>query len=108
MPKTRSRTMVIAHGIGLGVGAILLCVGLWRLLLLPVECSGREMALDQVCTGVEKGQRVSRTFDQQRALRDSTTGFLIVGGFVVAAGSGGLLVREIRRIPARVDNRNFT
>ncbi|MGY4099599.1 hypothetical protein ACW2Q0_08565 [Nocardia sp. R16R-3T] len=88
---------MIAHTIGIGVGLVLLIAGIIRLLLVPVECSGHQMEPGQVCAETDKGRPVVRTFDQQQSLRNTTDGFLIVGGFAVAAGSAVLLRRVSRR-----------
>lgn len=87
--------MKIAHTIGIALGLALLLAGLIRL-SLPVECHGRSMDIGQVCHDTSKGRPVVRTFDEQRSLRDSTTGFLVVGGVIVAAGSAVLLRRTLR------------
>ncbi|MFE3753157.1 hypothetical protein ACFXO9_02510 [Nocardia tengchongensis] len=87
--------MKIAHTLGVAVGLALLLTGLIRL-SLPVECHGHAMDLGQVCHDTEKGRPVTRSFDEQRSLRDSTDGFLTVGGLIVAAGSAVLLRRTLR------------
>ncbi|MGW4353998.1 hypothetical protein ACWELJ_18115 [Nocardia sp. NPDC004582] len=87
--------MKIAHTIGVAVGLALMLAGMIRL-SLPVECHGRSMDIGQVCHDTNKGSAVVRTYDEQRSLRDSTTGFLIVGGVIVAAGSAVLLRRTLR------------
>ncbi|WP_433672247.1 hypothetical protein ACQP06_11735 [Nocardia sp. CA-136227] len=89
--------MKIAHTIGIAVGLALLLAGVIRL-FLPVECDGHTMERGQVCHDTDKGRAVVRTFDEQRSLRDSTTGFLIVGGVIVAAGSAVLLRRTLRAV----------
>ncbi|MFF2554930.1 hypothetical protein ACFVUS_28270 [Nocardia sp. NPDC058058] len=91
---TSRRSLRIAHLIGIGVGLLLLIAGTARLLLVPVECAGHHMESDHVCTDTEKGHTVTRTFDQQRSLRNSTDGFLIVGGLVITTGSAVLMRRE--------------
>ncbi len=87
MHRPSRRSMVIANKIGIVVGLVLIGVGIVRLLLLPVECSGRPMSPGQTCTDLEKGRVVTRSFDQQRSLHNTTDGFFLVGGVVVAAGS---------------------
>ncbi|WP_040810465.1 hypothetical protein [Nocardia concava] len=72
----------------------MLLVGLGRMLLLPLDCAGDRMDPGQVCTTTEKGHTVTRSFEQQRSLRQTTDGFLIVGGLVVGAGSAVLLIRR--------------
>ncbi|WP_433562472.1 hypothetical protein ACQP1O_34095 [Nocardia sp. CA-151230] len=88
------RSLGIAHRIGIGVGLLLLIAGTARLLLVPVNCAGHRMESDQVCTTTEKGRTITRTFDQQRTVRYSTDGFLIIGGLIVTAGSAVLLRRD--------------
>ncbi|MEU1210186.1 hypothetical protein [Nocardia sp. NPDC005825] len=87
--------MKIAHTIGIAVGLALLLTGLFRF-SLPVECHGHAMDLGQVCHDTDKGRPVVRSFDEQRSLRDSIDGFLIVGGVIVAGGSAALLWRTRR------------
>ncbi|WP_433593671.1 hypothetical protein [Nocardia sp. CA-145437] len=87
--------MKIAHTIGVVVGLALMLIGLFRL-SLPVECDGHSMNIGQVCHETSKGRPVVRSYDEQRSLRDSTTGFLVVGGVIVAAGSAVLLRRTLR------------
>ncbi|MGW4244032.1 hypothetical protein [Nocardia sp. NPDC004722] len=91
------RSLTIAHRIAVVVGLLLLIAGVARALLIPIECSGHRMESGQICVDTEKGRTVSRTFDQQRSLRHSTDGFLIVGGVLVVAGSAVLLRRGARR-----------
>ncbi|MFE3988882.1 hypothetical protein ACFXPR_30755 [Nocardia tengchongensis] len=91
MRPTR-RSLKIAHTIGIVIGLALLLIGVIRL-FLPLECAGHRMEAGQVCHDTNKGRAVVRTFDEQRSLRNSTDGFLIVGGAVVAAGSALLLRR---------------
>ncbi|MEV6098373.1 hypothetical protein [Nocardia sp. NPDC051981] len=91
MRPTR-RSLRIAHTIGIAVGLVLLIAGIVRL-FLPLECSGHTLEPGQECHDTVKGRQVVRTFNEQRSLRDSTDGFLIVGGLVVAAGSAVLLRR---------------
>ncbi|MTE13443.1 hypothetical protein [Nocardia aurantiaca] len=94
MRPTR-HSLTIAHIIGIGVGLVLLIVGIVRL-FLPLECSGHALEAGQVCHDTVKGRAVVRTFDEQRSLRDTTDGFLIVGGLVVVTGSAVLLHRTTR------------
>ncbi|MGV9664854.1 hypothetical protein ACWDUL_11535 [Nocardia niigatensis] len=94
MRPTR-RSLRIAHLIGIAVGLVLLTAGIVRL-FLPLECRGHALEPGQECHDTAKGRAVVRTFDEQRSLRNSTDGFLIVGGLVVAAGSAVLLRRTTR------------
>lgn len=100
MQRPSRRSLVIANRIGIVVGAVLIAIGIARLLLLPVECSGQPMLPGQTCTDLEKGRVVTRTYDQQRSLHDTTDGFFIVGGVVAAAGSAFQL-RRVTRSAAR-------
>lgn len=96
MARPSRRSLALANRIGLVVGAVLIGIGIARLLLLPVQCSGEPMRPDQTCTDVEKGRVVTRSFDQQQALHKTTDGFFIVGGAIVAAGSAVQLRRLTR------------
>ncbi len=93
MARPSRRSLVLANRIGLVVGAVLIGIGITRLLLLPVQCSGEPMRPSQTCTDVEKGHMVTRSFDQQQALHNTTDGFFVVGGAIVAAGSAVQLRR---------------
>ncbi|MEV0133278.1 hypothetical protein AB0H83_33040 [Dactylosporangium sp. NPDC050688] len=81
--------------IGLAVGGLLLCGGLFRAPWSDeVDCGGRSMKPGDRCISSNN----SSTYEERREVRDNGVWFLVAGGIAVA---GSLVTLAARRRPGQ-------